>query len=121
MGKYANLESDIYSIFATAEWQAELIKTYPQNYTAVSPGDEFIRISIIPSGKGLNINSVAGVLMIDIFTPFGKGTKGKYININSGKSTQFQSSSLGSMGIDEANQSLYRAIYSIPFNYFGVQ
>ena len=115
MGKYANLESDIFSIFSDATWQAETIKTYPQNFVAVNPGNEFIRVSIIPADTGININSVAGVLIIDIFVESGKGSKRSFeiadildnhINGKSKKTsgnhvTQFQSSALQSLGRDK--------------------
>jgi hypothetical protein len=134
MGKYANLESDIFSIFSNATWTATTIKTYPQNFIAVSPGNEFIRLNIVPSGNGVNINSVSGILMIDIFVESGKGSKrafqiadildsfikGKTLKTNSNNATQFQSSAIQSIGVDTENHSLYRVNYTIPFQYYGV-
>jgi hypothetical protein len=133
MGKYQTLESDIFSVFASAEWVAESIKTYPSNFLAVSPGNEFIRISILPSGGGVNLNSVSGVLIAELFIEGGKGTKrfniladklDEYLSgktLSSGPaSTQFLSSSLKVRGKDKDNPALFHASYSIPFNYFGV-
>jgi hypothetical protein len=133
MGKYTELETDIYSIFASTGWIAYNIKTYPSNYVAVDAPDKFIRINIIPATTGVNLRSVAGILMIDIFTSAGYATKdafdiadkldtyllGKSISIGSG-STQFSASAIQPEGKDKDNPSLYRTTYSIPFNYYGV-
>jgi hypothetical protein len=134
MGKYIDTQNDIFSIFALDTWQTQAIKTYPQNYIAVNPGNEFIRVTIIPSGKGINMKSVSGILIIDIFAETGKGTKrtfeiadsldsflvGKSRSTSGNNVTQFTSSNVQSLGIDKDNQSLYRTQYSIPFNYYGV-
>lgn len=134
MGKYLSLETDIFSIFGNALWVAENIKTYPANFLAISPGNKFIRVSIIPSGTGLNLVSSSGVLIIDIFTPAGNGPRessliadkldqylaGKTIATVGNNSTQFRGSSLNHLGNDKDNPALFRSVYTIPFNYFGV-
>jgi hypothetical protein len=134
MGKYSNLQADAFSIFDSAAWKAENIKTFPTNFVPVSPGNEFIRVSLLPSGNGINIRSVSGVFIIDIFTPAGNGPKrvsqiadkldqylvGKSMSTSAGSVTQLQNSSLQPNGIDRDNSTLYRSTYTIPFNYFGV-
>jgi len=135
MGKYTNLDNDIYALFGTTAWRAERIKTLPSNFIGMAEVGEFIRISIIPSGKGLNHRSVSGILMIDIFTQAGDGPKrpsviadlldsylsGKSISTNSGTTIQFpESSALDHKGTDKDNPTLYRVAYTIPFNYFEV-
>jgi hypothetical protein len=134
MGKYIGLQDDVFSIFNSATWKAEQIKTYPSNFVAVAAGNEFIRVSIIASGSGLNLKSVSGVLIIDIFTSAGNGPRqafliadkidqylvGKSVTTTSGYKTQFSNSSLDIRGLDRDNPSLSRSIYTIPFNYFGV-
>lgn len=129
---YADLESDIFSIFASPEWVAENIATYPSNF--VGSGDEFIRVNIIPSSVGVNKTSKAGVLIIDIYTPAGRGTKrssliadalDKYIANQSLKTianavTQFNESALANIGPDTDDGSLYASQYTIPFNFYGV-
>lgn len=134
MGKYQNLESDLFSIFNTDAWKAEDIKTYPSNFIAVNTGSEFIRVSAIPGGQGLNLSSVSGILVVDIFISAGNGPKrisliadklddylvGKTFSTGSAGTTQLKNSSLSLNGVDKDNPSLYRATYSIPFNHFGV-
>lgn len=136
MSKYTSLEADVFSIFASAEWQAEGIKTFPGNFTGSIVGNEYIRVSLVASNEN-NANiprSVAGVLMIDIFIPAGQGPAraaaiadtldkylaGKNLKTTSYGNTQFSSSSLSPRGHDSANPSLFRSVYSIPFNFFGV-
>ena len=129
---YADLESDIFSIFASSEWLAENIATYPPNF--VGSGDEFIRVNILPSSPGINKTSKAGVLIIDIYTPAGKGTKrssliadalDKYMANQSLTTiakavTQFNESSMVGLGPDTDDGSLYASQYTIPFNFYGV-
>jgi len=134
MGKYENLEKDVFSIFGSTSWKNENIKTFPVNFIELTPGTEFVRVSVIPSGNGINLTSISGVLIIDIFTSAGNGPRrtsliadkldsylvGKSVSTVSGNSTQFNKSALASVGLDTVNSALYRATYSIPFNYFGV-
>jgi hypothetical protein len=133
MGKYTFLQDDVFSIFASAEWQAENINTYPENFLALNSGNTFIRVSVIPSGSGINPNSTSGILMIDLFFPAGNGPKvgyqladkldqylvGKSLNTVEANTTQFYKSTLATRGLDAANSSLFRMSYTIPFNFFG--
>ena len=75
MGKYSNLLSDVNSIFAATAWTNENIKTFPDNFIKMDAGTEFIKLSVIPSGLGINVRSISGVLIIDIYTPSGNGPK----------------------------------------------
>lgn len=107
MGKFLNLETDIFQIFNSAGWKSEGIRTIPSNFIPNDLGDEYIRITIIPQGAGDQV-STSGILMIDIFTPSGKGPHpatiiadkldtfclGKTISTVSGNATQFLSSSI---------------------------
>ncbi len=135
MGKYTNLISEVYSLFGTTNWKAEKVKTFPSNFIGIDKADEFIRVSVIPSGTGLNRKSVSGILMIDIFTKAGEGPKrssaiadkldsylsGKSLSTSSGIVTQFpENSTLDLKGIDKDNPTLFRVTYTIPFNYFEV-
>jgi hypothetical protein len=132
MGKYVNLEQDVFSVFASADWLNEDIKTFPTNYIAVNSGNEFIRVSVIPSGKPINRDSLAGILIIDIFIPAGAGTRramgiadtlDKYLVDKSKQTstgvTQFGISSLVHNGLDKALLSLHRSTYTIAFNFYG--
>jgi len=135
MGKYTNLNSDIYSVFSTDTWKAEKIVTRPSNFVGMDKPTEFIRVSVIPSGTGLNRKSVSGILIIDIFTQAGGGPKryasvadkldsylsGKSLSTVAGAAIQFPSSSaIDPKGNDKDNPALYRVAYTIPFNYFEV-
>jgi len=133
MGKYAELELDIFSVFA-GTWKNEKINTFPNNIQIDNNGDEFIRVSIVPSGPGVNLKSVSGVVIIDIFISAGTGPNkttliadkldqylvGKSKTTLAGKRTQFQNSSLVQIGSDPDNPTLHRSSYTIPFSYFGV-
>lgn len=135
MGKYEALQTDIYSIFATSAWIAEAIKTVPENYVSTALGNEYIRVSIVSSGVDNQgpLCSANGQLIIDIFIPAGNGAlravriadkldtylAGKTFKIAPSGNTQLGRSALTFMGVDKADSSLYRASYSINFNYFG--
>jgi hypothetical protein len=135
MGKYVNLEQDVFSVFASADWLNEDIKTFPTNYIAVNSSNEFIRVSVVPSGRGLNRHSIAGVLIIDIFIAAGKGTRrafeiadsldayllNKTLSTASDTITQFGFSSINLGTEDKENKTLYKSSYSITFNFFGSQ
>lgn len=135
MGKYLNLQNDAFSVFNSNTWKAENIKTFPSNFVAVGQGNEFIRVSIISRNAGINIESISGVFIIDIFTSAGNGPKqanliadkldlylaGKSISTESQAVTQFLGSSLEARGLDKDNPALFRSIYTIPFNYFRKQ
>ena len=134
MAKYSNLLIDVNSIFAASSWTAENIKTFPDNFIKMDAGNEFIRVSVVPSGLGINVRSVSGVMIIDIFAPSGNGPKrslaiadkldlylsGKSVTARTGVRVQFGGSSLSPLGTDRDNPALYRVTYTIPFNYFEV-
>jgi hypothetical protein len=134
MGKYAQIDNNILAVFGTSRWNAENIKTYPENFIKVGTSDEFIRVSIVTSGNGVNLKSVSGILLIDIFTKVGDGPKrsstiadkldshlsGKSLSAVAGTVVQFQSSTVGRGKNDIDNSALYHKTYTIPFNYFEV-
>jgi hypothetical protein len=134
MGKYETLEQDIFAIFDSVAWKSLGIKTYPSNFVAINPGNEFVKISVVPSGGGLNLRSASGILMIDIYIPAGNGPRkasliadqldtvlsGKIKHTN-GSVTQLFGSSMVHYGLDVDNQALHRSSYSVPFSHFGVQ
>jgi hypothetical protein len=133
MGKYTNLQSDIFTVFNSNDWKAELINTFPENFVPSTTGDDYIRVSVIPAGNGVNRLSLTGILIADIFVAGGAGPKrasaiadkldayleGKTLATIGNNTTAFLFSSLKPVGQDEDNPSLYRFSYSIPFNFFG--
>ena len=132
MGRYTDAQQDIFSVFATNEWKSEGIATHPSLIVPDNPGQEYIRISVIPSSTGINTKSVAGMLLIDIFAARVQGPRrpmeiadalDKYLNaksvqLSSGM-TQFMSSSTGKPLEDKEDPALSMTLYSIAFNYFG--
>lgn len=133
MGKYTALEDNVFDVFDSAEWKALSIPTFPTNFVVDDAGIPFIRVNILPASRGINLVSVSGMLMIDIFTSAGEGPnpafdiadkldtflQGKNLDAGNGN-TQFHSSSFGVKGPDVDDPTLFRTTYSIPFNYFGV-
>jgi hypothetical protein len=134
MGKYTVLQTDVFSIFASTTWKAENLKTYPTDTIAINSGSEFLRVNIIAGGEGVNLKSVSGVLIIDIFVSAGNGPGransiadvldtylvGKSFKLAKPITTQFMGSSMVFVGRDPDNAALSMYSYSIPFNYFGV-
>lgn len=132
MSKYQALNKDVFSIFGSVAWKALNIKTFPDNHKADAA--EYIRISILPNGAGINLSSISGILIIDIFTSAGAGPRrasfiadsldsflvGKSVETSEGHVTQFINSAFMPRGLDRDNPTLYRSSYTIPFNYFGV-
>jgi hypothetical protein len=132
MGKYAQTEQDIYSIFGTTQWKSEGIKTFPENFSAVNTGEEFIRVAILAGQYNPTnpLRSISGQVIIDIFIPAGATPKraniiadklddylvGKIIP-NTNGATQFFSSSLSTVGGDPDDPTLFRTNYSINFSY----
>lgn len=128
MGKYANLQTDVFSVFDSTAWKAENIKTFPSNFIAVAAGTEFLRVSVIAGGPGINPKSTSGILIVDIFIPAGTGPNRASLiadkldlylsgksKVSAGKATQFMTSSFVPGAIDKDNPSLYRSKYQIPF------
>lgn len=134
MAKYEDSLSQIFSIFGSTAWKSQNIKTYPSNFVAKEATSEFIRVSVIPSGKGINLKSISGLLIIDIFVSAGDGPKklfqiadkldeylcGKTVRTSSSNKVQMRDSSLSATKVDDDNPTICKASYSIPFNYFGV-
>lgn len=133
MGKFSDLESTVYAVFGSNDWKSENIPTFPSNFFKKSQDDTFLFLSIIPQTTGININSLSGILIIDIFIPANNGTKesvriadrldhflvGKVFNKNE-YTLQFSSSALSNISLDIDNSSLARRQYTITFNFFGV-
>lgn len=128
---YTDVVNAVYTYISGVFWSAQSIKTIPDNVSLDNPGAEYIRVTILPNGKGVNMISKSGLIMIDIFTEPGKGQsrslqianmldqlfQNKYTEVSTGKSIQFGSSSVRtSVGSD----SHYRSIYSLPFSFNGV-
>lgn len=133
MGKYASLKTAIFSHLSGLTWGMENIPTYPQDMTPKTTDEKFVRISIIPGGNGINLNSVSGICIFDIYTsaddPFLWTTIADKLDeyfVGSFKEQtgilQFPlASTVVPKGRDKDNPSFIRHSYTIPFVYFGVQ
>lgn len=133
MAKFHKATQAIMQVFGTAAWLAEDIKTIPSNYIGGNLGSEYIRVNVMTSGAGININSLSGQLIIDVFVPSGEGmlratdiadTLDKYLVgkmfISGSDSVQLGNSTFSSTGLDAANRALYRYRYTMSFNFYGV-
>ncbi len=127
MGKFTNLQEDVFNIFATDAWKANNIPTYPQNFLDIND-PEYIRISIVAGDQGVDLASVSGQVIIDIFTSAGNGPGpimriadilDSHLALKFSDAVQFGSSTLIFNGFDKVNPTLFRGTYSIPFNFFG--
>ena len=134
MGRFMHLQDDVFSIFASQEWKSEAVLTRPSNFVSANNDKEFIRINILAESFGVNLLSVAGVLLIEIFIPVGSGSTrasqiadaldkyllGKSVKTSSDNVTQFTQSTLVPKGKDKDDPSIFLYEYEIPFNYYGV-
>lgn len=133
MGKYEIITRDILSVFGSTTWNNEGIKAFPSNYIGTNAGDKYVRVHVLPSGAGLTRSSVSGQVLIDIFTPAGKGPLdaaliadrldaylvGRSKRLSKGTIQFGQASSMSHNGTDKANAALHNSSYAISFNYFG--
>jgi hypothetical protein len=134
MGKYQTTYDDVYSIFASPEWVAEGIKTIPADVLLKENITEFIRVSVIPSGEGINNVSISGLIIVEIFTQANRGPLraitiadklDKHLsqqskNSTAGKNTQFYTSNLVPNGVDRDNPDLVKSTFSVQFNHYGI-
>jgi hypothetical protein len=125
MSRYLSVEKGVYAVFGAPAWAAEKIPTYPSNFAAKA--NEYIRVSIIPGSSGVNRNSIAGVVIIDIFIAANNGAHRAFEIADKLDShfcnktfdnVQFKTSTLGEGKEDKVNPLLFRMGYTIPFNYF---
>jgi hypothetical protein len=133
MGKFTAVTKDVFSVFASPEWLAENIKTYPRDFVQGGLSSEFIRVSVLTPSEGVNTKSVNGVMLVEIFTEAGKGPNRanviadaldkhfskKTLKTGSGM-TQLFDSVLTYNGLDADNSALVKSTFSIQFKYFEV-
>lgn len=136
MSKFLQVQDDIFSIFGSAEWEAQGLKTYPREFGVIETAlfeDRALRLSILMNREGINLISLAGLLMIEIFTLGSRGPKiivetadtldnflvGRTLSTYLGLSTQFFNSTLGLSQQDKINPRMVSTIYSISFTHNG--
>lgn len=130
--RYQKIQEAVFQVFASPAWLSETIQTIPVNFVASQVSDEFVRVSVIPSGAGVNWVSASGLVIATIHVREGIGpsrateiadTLDKYLLRNtlqvSQGTVQFATSSFAPRGASSASG--FSAFeYSIPFNFFGV-
>jgi hypothetical protein len=132
VSKHTALLTAIYSVFTTSEWRDQYITAMPPNFQGqLETEGEYTRINILASKPKLefgNANNISGSVMIDIFIPQGQGINRTHeiadildslIQTKWIDGVQFGASTLQQLGRDQANSGLHRALYSIPFTYYG--
>jgi len=130
MSMFEDAQASVLGAFSQTSWTDLGISTYPSNFAPGGETSEYIRVSVVLSGQGVNKNSVSGVLLVDVFTASGDGPKrpnqiadlldsllkGKTF----GNVQVSANSSLGMGEIDKDNPNLFHTRYSVNLNYFGV-
>lgn len=133
MGRFEQSSINALSFFATSAWTDTGIEVVPENFSGKIVGGEYVRATQVMAVTPINRNSTSGLLQVDIFVEADKGPKrGAQIadlldlllsskTVVSGEtSTQFGIATVQNLGYDQANPSLYRYLFSVPFNHFGV-
>jgi hypothetical protein len=128
VGKLVAAVDDIFSFFGSFVWSSENIATFPQNFVNTSGLNEFVRLNVILAPLPINRGSASGMLKVEIFTEAGQSID-RPVEIADRLNThlenkfvgqcQFTGSSLTNIGLDE-NPALFKSIYTINFNFFGV-
>jgi len=131
---YTQLLDDIGRAVSVGDWTSLGIATYPDNYQGkINSNLEFCRINVLPAasttyGYGAK-KQLSGVIIVSIFVKAGEGQKRvmqiadaldnvlQYKNLING--TELGASYTSMEGLDTANNSLYRARYTIPFKLYG--
>ena len=133
MNKYTRLQRTVEAVFASSAWQDEELPVVPSNWTPKNPGTTYLRLSVASGGKGVNLLSTSGQVIIDIFTPAGSGPipattiadkldtylVGKSFQTETGLLQCFESS-LVEHGQDAVNPALARSVYAVNFHFNGV-
>ena len=134
MGKYSDLISNVFSVFALPAWKATGLETVPQGFVGTQP-PPYIRVSVLASGSGLNALSTSGIIIADIFTVNGMGPSPAALIADQldtfllaksfsydGSVTQIAAeSNFRVIGPDPENNSLCRSVYQAQFNHFKSQ
>ena len=133
MSKFKRVQDAVYSRLDSAAWKDVAVATYPRDFFIKAVPREYVRVSILSNGPSLNLHSVSGMLMLEIFTDRDAGpTRAVEIadsltlifskkTVSDGNFvTQFMDSSLTPNGPDKDTNRLTKQTLSVPFNHFGV-
>jgi hypothetical protein len=134
MGKYSDLITNVFSVFALPAWKSTGLETVPQGFVGVQP-PPYIRVSILASGDSINSVSTSGIIIADIFTINGMGPApaaviadqldlfllGKSFSYDGSVTQVAIESNFRVIGPDTENNSLCRSVYQAQFNHFKSQ
>ena len=127
MAKYADVVRDVEGIFSGTTWTNHGIQAYPSNYQGGSFEDEFVKLEFLPAQPitGYSRFGVGGQVIVQIYTRAGNGiTRSTEIADildtvlqakNLSRGTQTGTSTLSFLGIDNDDNSLFRADYNVSF------
>jgi hypothetical protein len=128
---FEKIKNDIYGVFASPQWKAKSIPSYPDNYVGETAGPPYVKVNILPgrsdpsgyAGKGIN-----GILLLEIYVVAGDGDtntvkiadtlNGFFEGKTLTNGTQFGTSLLKPVG-KVPNSPLYRTDYAIIFKIYG--
>ena len=133
MAKFTEVVRDVEGLFArNTPWSSHRIQAFPSNYQGGGFEDEFVKIELIPA-QPLTASygqfGVAGQIIIQIYTRAGEGIsrslaiadlldselQAKHLP----RGTQTGTSSLSFLGIDNDDNSLFRADYVVNFRNYN--
>lgn len=127
MVKYSNLQSNVFSIFASQAWVDLNTRAFPAGIKGDKGDPPYVRMDVVADESGANRESVSGLLMIEIYTQWGDGPaksieiadqldaliQNKTIN-----GTQFFSSSLSALLQDRDDENLGKRTYQVSFQHY---
>jgi len=125
---------DVETVFGSAAWTANNIKTYPMNYLgSKSSSTEYVLLNVLPSSSENYAFGVSketkGLVAVKMFVKAGDG-QGRLMAIANLLDTVLQNKTLPNgtklgtsyltvEGLDPSNKALYSASYIIPFTHYG--
>lgn len=132
MAKYENALKSIESVFAADAWTSTGIEAFPANFKPTSFNEEFVKVEVLPGTPNTNYSQVGvgGLVIVQIYTKANTGPKrvmeiADFLDrilqtkkLNSHDLTVTSESTLNFLGIDQDDNSLYRADYSVRFNHY---
>lgn len=129
--KYSNIQKDIEGIFAQTSWTNRNLTIYPANYEGGTVSNEFMKLEIIPARPLNNYRKFGSVgqVIIQIYTQKGHGMTRTFeiadildselANKTLSRGTKTGTSSITGIGIDNDDNSLFRADYSVSFRNYN--
>lgn len=125
-GRFTKANQAVFDVIKDIAWEAAGIQVFPNNFTEKVKLPNFLRVTVIDSGPGVNPYSASGLLIVDIFTEANQGPlQGTKIadaidmifSNNTHGNLQCYQGTLTPSGIDKDNPGLYRFIFSVRFTY----